>query len=400
MLPANEPERLQATRRYQVLDTPPDGSFDRIVSLAAQLFDVPIALVTIVDEERIWFKARHGLGDVSEIPREPGLCASAICDDEPYIIERARTDPRSLMNSLVTGDFGLQFYAAAQLKTRSGHNLGTLCLLDRKPRLFGAEDRELLNGLAGVVMDELELRLAAIETVAKERAVASTLQEAMLPAALPKTADVVLDALYSPASSEAVVGGDWYDALVLEDHRILLSIGDVTGHGIDAATLMGKMRQSLRTIALITAEPAAILHQLDRVLRNEDSERIVTAFVAVVDLKNRSLEYASAGHPPPLLRAPDGSLTALDLTGAPLGLRTESEPCGNIAHVAPQSVLVLYTDGIIEYGRDLIAGETALRATVARADIAFHESPANAIKATLAPGSTVDDIAILTARFT
>ncbi|MDF2436418.1 MAG: serine/threonine protein phosphatase [Bacteroidota bacterium] len=96
----NELARLNALKRYEVLDTPPDGSYDRIVSIASKIFNMPIALITLVDENRIWFKAKHGLADVNEIPREPGLCASAILSDEVYLVENAKEDPRTLANLL------------------------------------------------------------------------------------------------------------------------------------------------------------------------------------------------------------------------------------------------------------------------------------------------------------
>ncbi|MDQ2866324.1 MAG: GAF domain-containing protein [Candidatus Eremiobacteraeota bacterium] len=165
-----ERERLDAIERYGVLDTPPDGTFDRITTLAAELFDVPIALVSIVDEDRIWFKSRYGLDDVVEISRDPGLCASAILSDAPYIVEAARSDPRTLLNPLVSGAFGLQFYAASALKTADGHRLGTLCIIDREPRIFSPRQAKILDHLAAIVMDEMDLRLATIHTVNEMRA--------------------------------------------------------------------------------------------------------------------------------------------------------------------------------------------------------------------------------------
>lgn len=172
--PQNEEERMNAVRRYAILDTPPDGSFDRVTALAAELFDVPIALVTIVDEDRIWFKSQHGLPEVPEIPREPGLCASAIMNDEPYIVEAARNDPRTLANPLVAGKFGLQFYAASALKTAEGQRLGTLCIIDREPRVFSPRQADILQRLSDIVMDEMELRLAARKISQRESQPAGT----------------------------------------------------------------------------------------------------------------------------------------------------------------------------------------------------------------------------------
>jgi len=124
-----ESNRLQALKRYEILDTPPEGNFDRITLLASKVFNVPIAIVSLVDEDRIWFKSSQGLGDVNEIGKSPGLCASAILSDEIYLVEDARNDPRSLANPLVTGAFGLQ--------------------------------QSLLSQMADIVMHEMELRLAA-----------------------------------------------------------------------------------------------------------------------------------------------------------------------------------------------------------------------------------------------
>lgn len=161
----DESARIDAVRRYDILDTPPDGSFDRITALAAELFDVPIALVTIVDDDRIWFKSRFGLEGVEQIGRDPGLCASAIMQDEPYIVEEARKDARSLANPLVSGRIGLQFYAAAPLRTADGHRLGTLCIIDREPRMFSPRQADLLQHLSAIVIDEMELRISAITAI-------------------------------------------------------------------------------------------------------------------------------------------------------------------------------------------------------------------------------------------
>jgi signal transduction histidine kinase len=168
IIPTDERDRLAAVRRYQILDTPRDGAFDRITELAARVFDVPIAIVSIVDEDRIWFKSHHGV-DVDEVGRDPGLCASAILQDDPWIVGDAASDPRTLANPLVAGDLGLRFYAGAPLTTWDGHNLGTMCVIDQQPREIEPEDVATLQHLAGVVVHELELRLATRTVVENER---------------------------------------------------------------------------------------------------------------------------------------------------------------------------------------------------------------------------------------
>lgn len=168
---SDESARIAALRRYDILDTPPDGSFDHIAAIAAKLFDVPIAIVSLVDQDRIWFKARHGI-DVEQIERDPGLCASAILQADPYVLTDASCDPRSLANPLVAGEFGLRFYVAAPLRTSDGHNLGTLCVIDQSPRSVTDAQIAQLEALAAIVVDQMELRLAARSAVANlERAV-------------------------------------------------------------------------------------------------------------------------------------------------------------------------------------------------------------------------------------
>lgn len=157
----DEELRLRAVGRYEILDSPPDGAFDRITRLAARIFDVPIATITIVDKDRIWFKSKHGI-TAEEITREPGLCASAVLDYEPWVVNDALTDPRTLENELVRGDLGLRFYAGVPLRTGDGYNLGTLNVIDTEPRELTADELETLEELASIVVDELELRLAAL----------------------------------------------------------------------------------------------------------------------------------------------------------------------------------------------------------------------------------------------
>lgn len=161
-----EAQRIEAVRRYDILDTPPDGCFDRITAIAAKLFSVPISIISLVDHDRIWFKSHHGL-DVEQIDRASGLCASAILQDEPWILTDARADVRSLANPLVAGDFGLRFYVGVPLRTSDGFNLGTLCVIDREPRTVSEEQIEHLSNLASLVMDQMELRLSARRAVSE-----------------------------------------------------------------------------------------------------------------------------------------------------------------------------------------------------------------------------------------
>ena len=179
IVPDTELKRMAAVRRYDILDSPPDGAFDRITALAARRFHVPIAIISIVDEDRIWFKSHHGLA-VEQIGRDPGLCASAILTNDPHILTDASIDPRSLANPLVAGDFGLRFYAGVPLTTGDGHNLGTLCIIDKEARPIDQAEIDDLKDLAAVVMDQLEMQLSARRAVSQAELMAKEIDHRVM----------------------------------------------------------------------------------------------------------------------------------------------------------------------------------------------------------------------------
>ena len=160
-IPANETERLAVLHRYKILDTPPEVAFDRITTLAARLFNMPIALISLVDESRAWFKSCIGF-DAKEVPRDVMLCSFSVLTEDPLIIPDTRLDERFACNPIIQSEPGVRFYAGAPLLSRDGFNLGTLCLLDTQPHeALSAEQQATLVDLAAMVVDELELRLAA-----------------------------------------------------------------------------------------------------------------------------------------------------------------------------------------------------------------------------------------------
>jgi sigma-B regulation protein RsbU (phosphoserine phosphatase) len=360
----HELARLDAVRRYEILDTPSDGAFDRITSLAARLLDVPIAIVSIVDEDRIWFKSAHGL-DVDEIDRGPGLCASAILRYEPTVIPDATLDPVALSNPLVAGEFGLRFYAAIPLTTSDGHNLGTLCVIDQEPR--NLEDRELaiLDDLAGLVIHELELRLAARTAVSRQTALrqeaveqkeyaaklAETLQQSLLPPSLPSFPGVELAARYRPLD-RSEVGGDFYDLFPLPDDSLGIVIGDVCGKGPDAASLTAAARYTMRAAALEHESPSAALHAVNHALLLQAAEAAPFCTLIYARLRRRpgglDVVMASGGHPLPCIVRTDGEVERLGVHGTLVGILPEVRFTDATATLAPGETLVLFTDGLTE----------------------------------------------------
>jgi diguanylate cyclase (GGDEF)-like protein len=161
-IPANEAVRVATLRSLNVLDTAPEERFDRLTRLAKRLFGVPIAVVSLVDVNRQWFKACEGL-DAREMPRDTSFCGHAICSDDILLIPDATQDPRFHDNPLVTGAPHIRFYAGRPLSAPNGAKLGTLCLIDHKPRSFGDEDRALLHDLA--LMAEQELAAVHMATM-------------------------------------------------------------------------------------------------------------------------------------------------------------------------------------------------------------------------------------------
>ena len=156
--PPDETARLESLTAYGLLDTAPELEFERITALAAKLFDAPIALIALVDADRLWFKSRCGLG-VGEMPREMTFCTYAILQNCPFIVPDATLDERFVASPAVTGPPHVRFYAGVPLTTGTGMNLGTLCVLDTVPRTFSDSETDTLTQLAAVTTAAIEARL-------------------------------------------------------------------------------------------------------------------------------------------------------------------------------------------------------------------------------------------------
>ncbi len=189
--------------------------------------------------------------------------------------------------------------------------------------------------------------------------VAETLQSAFLPGRLPVRPDLRFDALYMPAESQALVGGDWYDAFELADGNIVVSIGDVVGHGVRAAVMAGRIKHAIFTLALDGADPATMLAKVNRMMQVRDAT-MATALVAIVDPDLGHMRYASAGHPSPIIAAPTIPAQSLPVGGLPLGVGPLDLQNHGV-RLERDAVIIFYTDGITEFKRDIEAAESALR---------------------------------------
>jgi diguanylate cyclase (GGDEF)-like protein len=163
-LPVNEAARIDALHSLRILDTPREERFDRLTRLARRLFDVPMAVVSLVDVHRQWFKSCVGLGDATETSRDISFCAHAILSEDLTVVPDARLDARFATNPQVTGEPFIRFYAGCPIKSESGFTLGTLCLVDTVPRSFDVDEQSLLKDLAAMVEQELAaVKLATID---------------------------------------------------------------------------------------------------------------------------------------------------------------------------------------------------------------------------------------------
>jgi PAS domain S-box-containing protein len=254
------------------------------------------------------------------------------------------------------------------------------------------------------LFEELARRLSIaidhVTTLERERRIAEALQQALLPspAMLPHSTGLTFNVQYCPSSREADVGGDWYDAVPLHDGTIVISVGDVTGRGLAAAGLMGKLRQAIGMAALYERDPAKLLDAVDFHLRTRNSSSIATAWVGVIDAERKTLRYANAGHPSPLLRR-RGGLIELRSQGLPLGLREESAGYTNEISLEGAELLVLYTDGLTEATRDLAFGEHRLQQIVSSEAILHVRNPARFLCDACLPFAAQDDTAVLTVLF-
>ncbi len=239
------------------------------------------------------------------------------------------------------------------------------------------------------------------QSFAREHRVASTLQRALLPAKLPQLERVRFDSAYASAASEQgeAVGGDWYDAFALDDTRIAISMGDVAGHGVDAAVTMGVVRQAIRAAALDARSPRDVLASANTMVKLEQRTQMITALFGVYDMRTREFSYSIAGHPRPLLVDENSVLTELRGTGVPLGEVFDALLVQEHTIELPRgSAVVFYTDGLVEYARDALEALERLQNAVRDRFFLGGEEPAQAIIDAVLDGKQRDDVAVLVMR--
>jgi PAS domain S-box-containing protein len=251
------------------------------------------------------------------------------------------------------------------------------------------------------VTDRVEAEKALRALEAEERAIAVGLQRALLPARLAERPDIALAALYEAGSDVLEVGGDWYDAFDLPDGRVALTVGDVVGHGLAAAAAMGQVRTALAALADHSAGPGELLERLDGFLARSGTTDFATVCYVIIDPGTGAMEYASAGHPPMLVVSPTGETTWLDR--AQSGPLSGGEPRARLQETAvlePGSLLILYSDGLVERRKERFA-DSLERLAAAGRDVAGF--PVEEVCSTLVAklgvdASREDDVAVMAMR--
>ncbi len=378
-IPANESERLRALAALDILDTPTEERYDRIVSLAARVLEMPIAYVSFVDENRQWLKSQIGM-PTDETSRDISFCGHTILRDKPLVIPDTWLDARFADNPLVTGEPHLRFYAGVPLRAGKGFGVGTLCVADQSPRGFDDTQLAILRDFAGLVERELKLvdiieaqrRLLAVQTqlaesrahLADELTKAAAYVSSLLPQE--KRGSLAVDFRHIPSAD---LGGDILDFFALDERRMAVYLLDVSGHGIGSALLSVSVMNVLRARALPDTDlvhPEQVLAALNRTFRmSEHDNRYFTMWYGVYEPESHELTYAVGGHPPSLVlcRRADGCRTAEQLPGKGLivGALPQAlyEPVTQ--KIEPPCELWVFSDGAYEiFPPDDDSGETML----------------------------------------
>jgi PAS domain S-box-containing protein len=262
------------------------------------------------------------------------------------------------------------------------------------PEPYGEADVRLASDLAS----RAAVHIDNARLYTRERTTAITLQRSLLPRGIPPVAGLQIAYRYQPASRTAEVGGDWFDVIPLQDGQVALVVGDVTGHSIHAAALMGQLRTTTAALARLGCPPEEIMRQLNQVVAGHGEETGATCLYALYDPATRCCRLTSAGHLPPALRRPDGTVDLIDTPGGVLlGIGEGRYPAIAI-DLPPGSVLALYTDGLIEHpGQDISTGMARLARTLAACPAPALDQLCDSL---LAGADARDDIALLLARTT
>ncbi|MFD9175403.1 PP2C family protein-serine/threonine phosphatase [Streptomyces diastaticus] len=417
----SDPARLAAVRATGLLDSGPEPVFEDLATLAARLTGAGRAFVTLVDEDRSYWKSCVGVDvtDGRENPVRESFCYYLVgFGGEPFMVEDAAHDPRTRDHPGI-GPMRIGAWAGYPLLGPGGEVLGSFCVVDASPRPWTAEDRATLATLAGSASAEIHLRqsLAASQRAHRLSAeLARTLQQGLLPPALHALPGLDAAAAYAPASAsardEVSVGGDFYDLFHAAGPYYGAVLGDVCGKGVQAAQVASMARYTLRADAGEVLSPARLLTRLNTAMITQEAPLFLTAVHTTFRRTRAGVagRICLAGHPPALVRRADGRVREVGRPGTLLGVLDAIGLTDTRFRLTPGDLLLLYTDGALEArpapgtppasARELF-GEADLHATLAATHGLDATATVDRITGALAAhhgGWASDDTALLALR--
>ena len=374
-----------------------DELLPELLDRVGEMFRAEAVSVLLRDPEgdELVLRAAHGAGASQEALLARfgrGTFEGRVAEERrPIVIDDIQADGAELFDADlreggVRGLMGVPLVAEGEVS-------GVLRVGSTAPNRFDDNDGALLT----LVADRAALAIGNANLYERERRIVETLQRSLLPARMPQLPGMSIAARYQPGGAD--VGGDWYDAIELAD-GVGVAMGDVVGHGIDAAATMGELRNALRAYALDGVPPGGILAKLDHLVEQLQDDRMTTLIYAVIDADWTRVRFASAGHLPALVVAPDGSAEFLwGGRSTPLGVRAGGAYEEGTATLAPGSTLVLYTDGLVEVrGEELDDGLERLRSVAAAGPPEPDALCDHVIESLLGSRPASDDVALLALR--
>lgn len=339
--------RLQQVTDVALSHLTLDELLDELLARVTEVLSVDAAIFLLREsDDTLVPRAACGLDHVLELgmrlPIGTGFAGRIAAERRPMVLEDVN-ETASVSPFLI--ETGVRALMGAPLMVE-GRVVGVLHVACFSERAFSEEEERLL----GLVADRAAVAIEHARLYEREHAIAQTLQHSLLPHSLPTIPGVTVAARYLPARAEAQVGGDWYDVVQLPSGGLALTIGDVSGHGIEAAALMGRLRDSLRSAALEGDGVAHATERVDKLLQSQrpPGDALATAVFMVLAPDGSHLDFSCAGHPPPLLVRPDGTASYLEGgRSTPLGVSNGDRPAAG-AQLEPGGLLLLYTDGLVE----------------------------------------------------
>jgi serine phosphatase RsbU (regulator of sigma subunit)/anti-sigma regulatory factor (Ser/Thr protein kinase) len=360
--PLERLERVQRVSETALSHLSVDDLLDELLLRVREILNTDTAAVLLLDEERneLFARAAKGIEEEVErgvrIPVGKGFAGRIAAERAPVALHRVDHD--TVLNPILFQK-GIRSLLGVPLLA-DGNVVGVLHVGTKSRRRFTRDDTELLQLVAAPVALALRARISD-----RARVVIEAFQRTFLPEVLPFLPGIRVATRYLPAATAVGVGGDWFDTFVRPEGDIVLVIGDVAGHGLPAASLMGKMRNALRAHALMGGTALDILVRADEFHRHFGEGELVTVLIGLLSSDLRTFRYVSAGHPPPLVVGPEGAAFAGDhQANPPLGLPQPPSFIAEEVVMQPGTSVLLYTDGLIERrGESLDVGLERLRST-------------------------------------